>query len=227
MRALEEAGARRPAFGPEPDARWAAFRGELLDGDRFDLVFRDAAATAPLAFSPHAVFDLEGLAADDPFGPEWTGPSSALAVTLTRDVAAGPAAPTDAAAALRRAAELWSLGLHPPAPDRTAELTARSRIVAAGAGAVLALFERFREGRGLDLAEQVLLVTSSPAERQLLGIAAVLLHTAGTPRVVAPDATPDAARALGFAHATAILVSDDADPADRAEAERLGRELGA
>lgn len=225
IRALEQAGARRPTFGAEPDARWAAFKGELLDGDRFDLVLRDAAATAPLAFAARAVFAIEGLAADDPFGPDWPGAGPALAMALQREAAS--AISGDAASALREAAGLWSLAPRSPEASRAAEVTAQSRIVAAGAGAVVALFERFRNGRGLDLAEQVLLVTASPAERQLLGIAAVLLHATGTPRVLVPDATADAARALGFAHATTVLVSDDADPAARDAAEKLGRELGA
>ncbi|HYO54675.1 hypothetical protein [Archangium sp.] len=76
-------GARR--FGPNADARWDLFKGEMKERDRLDLLIRDAAANHPAAFAPRCIFLLDGLAEDEPFGPEWPGPDAALALRLWRD----------------------------------------------------------------------------------------------------------------------------------------------
>lgn len=87
LRALEALNARPSSVGPEPDARWNAFRGELREADRLDLVLRNAAATAPAAFAPRVVLALSGLAADDPFGPDWPSADHALAHGVIADAA--------------------------------------------------------------------------------------------------------------------------------------------
>ena len=71
LRALDarERTARR--FGPDADTRWSSFKGALTDADRIDLLLRDAAVTWGAAFSASEVFDLFGLAPDEPFGPDW------------------------------------------------------------------------------------------------------------------------------------------------------------
>src|SRR5690242_12221615 len=43
LRALDARATRSRRFGPDADATWRAFRGELTDGDRLDLLLRDAA----------------------------------------------------------------------------------------------------------------------------------------------------------------------------------------
>ena len=58
-------------FGPEADARWKGFAGHLTLTDRIDLLLRDAAVVWGAAFSAASVFQLPGLAADEPFGPDW------------------------------------------------------------------------------------------------------------------------------------------------------------
>lgn len=224
LNALEAAGARRPSFGPDPDARWKAFRGELRDADRIDLLLRNAAATAPAAFAPRVILAIPGLAEDEPFGPDWTGPDHALAATLLRLAAQPPAAALPEV--LSQVVRAWGLAPAALAKDRTASIAPQSRIVAAGAGAVLALAERFQAGRGFDLSEQLLLITGVPGERQLFGIAAALLGSAGVPRMLALNAVADTARASGFTRADLLLVSDDAEPGARAAAERISKELG-
>lgn len=225
LQALETVGARRPSFGPDPDARWKAFRGELRDADRIDLLLRNAAATAPAAFAPRVILAIPGLAEDEPFGPDWSGPDHALAASLFR-LAVQPlvASPSEVLSEVVRA---WGLAPAALSGERMASIAPQSRVVAAGAGAVMALAERFQAGRGFDLSEQVLLISGLPGERQLLGIAAALLGAAGVPRMLAPSASADAARAVGFTRADLLLVSDDAEPGARATAELISKELGA
>jgi hypothetical protein len=226
IHALEATGARRPSFGTEADARWRAFQGELRDADRVDLILRNAAATIPAAFAPRVILGIEGLAEDEPFGPDWPGADAVLARSLL-EAATRPADPAPLAV-LGEVARAW--GLMPGAVDRAtlAGVAPQTRLVAAGAGAIVALAERFRAGAGLDLAEQVLLVTANPGERQLMGIAAALLGSARAPRFAAPGAVDvSAIRAAGFPFANQLVVSSDADPAVRQGAEALARELGA
>ncbi|MFY0579821.1 hypothetical protein ACN28S_41205 [Cystobacter fuscus] len=61
----------------------------------------------------------------------------------------------------------------------------------------------------LDLADQVLLVTDSPAERQLFGIAVMLLGSSRPVRQLLPSASAEQARAEQFPRAGRMLVSDD------------------
>lgn len=225
LRALEAAGARRPSFGADPDARWRAFKGELRDADRLDLLIRDAAKSLPAAFAPRVVLGIAGLHDDEPFGPDWPGPDAALAATLLRS-AAQPFERPPLAELLARVVAAWSLAPAPVDRKRTADIAPQTRIVAAGAGAILALAEHFEQGKGLDLAAQVLLVTDSPGERQLLGVAAALLGSASAPRFLPPSSKPDDA-GKSFPRADLLLVSDDADPGARSAAEAIARALGA
>jgi hypothetical protein len=74
LRALDAKAPVPRRFGAEADARWALFKGDLALGDRLDLLVRDGAATQPTAFAPRVVFALDGLASDEPFGPDWPEP---------------------------------------------------------------------------------------------------------------------------------------------------------
>lgn len=109
----------------------------------------------------------------------------------------------------------------------TSAIAPQTRVVATGAGAIPALARHFEAGRGLDLADQVLLVTSRPGERQLFGIASVLLGSAGVPRIVSPSAAVTSVREIGFARANLVVASEDAEPAARETAAAITRELGA
>jgi hypothetical protein len=166
------------------------------------------------------------LADDEPFGPDWPGPDASLTVSLLQS-AAQPLSDSALLAILAQVVRAWSLAPVPMPAERTASIAPQTRIVATGTGAVLALAERFQAGRGLDLSEQVLLVSSRPGERQLLGVAAALLAASGTPRLVMAGATVEGVRATGFLRADLLLASDDAAPEARATAEAIARELGA
>jgi len=226
LRALEGGGARRPSFGPEQDAQWNAFRGELRDADRLDLILRNAAATTPAAFAPRAVLALPGLPDDEPFGPDWPSADHALARTLIQE-AGKPLDDGATMSVLDRVVKAWALQPRLPDSSRTSTIAPQTRVVAAGTGAVLALARHFQGGRGLDLAAQVVFVSGTPGERQLLGIAAALLGSAGVPNIVAPGTTAKAIRDLGFTRADLLLVSEDADPGARDAAGAIARELGA
>jgi hypothetical protein len=219
LRALEAREGRGRRLGPAADATWRAFRGEpgeLEDRDRLDILLRDAAATYPLAFAPRRIFALAGLSDDEPFGHEWPGLPAGLARSLLRD-AADNVAPRPAHLVLAEAASAWGF-----APSATlsgfavASLGPASRVAASGAGAVLVLAEHFASRRDLDLGDQVLFVTDRPGERQLFGLAVVLLGSPTAPRVALPDvARGDGARAIGFDRLTGAVVSEDAAPSAR------------
>jgi hypothetical protein len=227
LRALEAREGRGRRLGPAADATWRAFRGEpgeLDDRDRLDILLRDAAATAPLAFAPRRIFPLAGLSDDEPFGHEWPGLPISLGRTLLRDASAG-LAPRPVHVVLAEVASAWALT--PSATisgDAVASLGPASRVAAAGAGAVLVLAEHFAGRQDLDLGDQVLFLTDRPGERQLFGLAVVLIGKPTPPRVALPDvALHDGSRALGFDRLTAALVSDDAAPGAREAAPALAR----
>ncbi len=214
LRVLDARSGRR-RFGPDADAKWKQFRGELTDTDRMDLLLRDASTLAPLAFAPRDVFALTGLSTEDPFGPEWTGvaPQTGLSGALLRST---DDAPADPVAAFDLCLAAWELA--PPAfdPAKLPRIAPATRLVAGGVGALRALVAHFAAHRdALDLADQVVLVADRPYERQLLGLACVFLGTTNRPRVAAPGASPDRLRAQGFTHVDAHVTSDDASPAVR------------
>ncbi len=66
-----------------------------------------------------------------------------------------------------------------------------TRLIVGGVGALLALFEAFEGRSGFDFAEQVLVVTDRPGERQLAGLAGALLGSHQAVKVLAPTATKD------------------------------------
>lgn len=215
-------GGRR--FGPNADATWTLFKGELGEADRLDLLVRDAAVSHPGAFAPRRVFVLEGLAEDEPYGPEWPGPDAALALRLWRGARAQA---RSLAEVLEEAARAWSMR---PAPLDMATLAAvgpATRILAAGTGAVLALASHFEARPELDLADQVALVTSSPGERQLFGLAVALLGSTRPVRCFLPDVAPELARAMGFPSAGLVLVSDDVPAGARSAVASLASQLSA
>ncbi|RKH14946.1 hypothetical protein D7V97_01550 [Corallococcus sp. CA053C] len=225
LKALDASVATARRFGPNADARWALFKGELHERDRLDLLIRDAAVNHPTAFAPRRIFLLEGLAEDEPFGPEWPGPDAALAMRLWRDSHAP--APTALKDVLRAAAQAWQLTPQPLASKALTEVAPASRILASGAGAVLALAAHFEGRAELDLADQVLLVTDSPAERQLFGMAVMLLGSTHPAHWVLPTASAEDARAQQFPRSGLMLVSDDVPSARRDAVAVLARALGA
>lgn len=225
LKALDAKADVARRFGPNADARWALFKGEMKERDRLDLLIRDAAVNHPAAFAPRRVFLLDGLAEDEPFGPEWPGPDAALAIRLWRDSHAS--APSTLGDVLRAASRAWGLTPQLLPKDTLSGIAPASRILASGAGALLSLAAHFEGRAELDLADQVLLVTDSPAERQLFGMAVMLLGSNRPVHWLLPTASPEEARAQQFPRAGLMLVSDDVPSARREAVAVLARALGA
>lgn len=206
LRGLDVLRIGQPRLDDEAMARWRQFKGELLDADLLDLLVRDAAVAQPAGFAPRVVFALPGLAEDDPFGAEWPGVEAGLAARLLRM----ELMEFDLASALHHAAALWHLhpgALHSPLP----ELTPSTRLLVSGVGALLAVAQAFlqdhsRTRSGFDFADQVIVVTERPGERQLAGLTAALLRSAKPLHVRLP------AEARGL-KASAVVSSTDAGAA--------------
>jgi hypothetical protein len=188
-------------FGKDADARWASFKGALDDADRIDLLLRDAAGTWGAAFSPAEVFDLFGLAPDEPFGPDWQSLSAGAA---KRHLAAAAEVTTP----LR-------LGKHLYIDERDVKvpsLTASTRLAVAGGAALVAVAQAFAGQQGLSWSDQVLAVATNPVHRQLAGLLALFTGAASRTRLIRPG---DDVRALvkgaGFAQLDVAVVSSDAE----------------
>jgi hypothetical protein len=212
LRALDarERTARR--FGADADTRWMQFAGALGAGDRLDILLRDAAGTWGAAFSPSECFGLFGLAADEPFGPDWGGIDDHAAKKLLAD--ASGAATFDSVAA--------TLGVK-PAPVAFPQLTPSTKLVVAGGAALVSVAKAFSGNTALSWTDQVVVLADKPAWRQLAGLAAVVLGARGRTVIVRPGADAEGAlRAAGFAHLDAAVVSPDAET----EAADLARKVG-
>lgn len=203
LRALERREGRPRRFGPEVDARWAGFHGHLGTSARLDLLIRDAAITWPSAFSPAVIFQLPGLASDEPFGPDWEGLAEHVA-DRTWQRASGHS--------LDHAAE--ALGIEAGGVD-IGPVAANRRIVVAGGRAVRAVADIFTRDDSLSWSEQVLVVAVRPNVRHFAGLAAPIIGASSATAVIAPSEQPATAlRTAGFAGATPIA-SSDADSAAR------------
>jgi hypothetical protein len=225
LRALDAVGSQRRFLGPDADATWSSIVGALRPCDRLDLLIRNAAVASPAAFAPRVIFPLPGLADDEAFGPDWTPPAP-LAEKLLRE-AAQPLPDSHARAVLAAAAEAWRLKPK-AATARLADLKPASRILAAGAGAILTLAEHFHGRAGFDLGNQVVLIAAAPGERQLLGLAAALLGSSAAPRFLEVGTTAKQVRENGgLTNVSLALVSPDADPRASETVAALARELGA
>jgi hypothetical protein len=228
LRFLESREGKGRRFGEAALAAWQALGGELEPRDRLDLLLRDAAVTHPLAFSPRLVFELAALTDDEPFGPEWLGAPARLAETLLRDGTAR--GELDTAAVIAASAKRWGLPEPTPSPaaeDQVGRVTAAAHIVLTGMSAMLALTTAAAGRRDWDLAEQVVLIADSAAERQLWGIALLATPSRKQPRVLTPaDATPERVRELGIKHLDVAMVSEDAGPESQRAAGALFGELG-
>jgi hypothetical protein len=212
LRALDarERTARR--FGADAETRWTQFAGALGAGDRLDILLRDAAGTWGAAFSPSECFGFFGLAADEPFGPDWGGIDDQAAKRLLAE--------PDAPASLEHIA--YALGVKAssvPVPP----LTPSTKLVVAGGTAVVAIAKAFAENLALSWTDQVVVLAAKPAWRQLAGLAAVVLGARGRTVIVHPgNDVAGALRAAGFAHLDAAVVSPDSEP----EAAELARKMG-
>jgi len=100
--------------------------------------------------------------------------------------------------------------------QRTEPVASTDHLVVVGASAISATIEAFAAGAALDWSEQVVVVASSPAARQLAAAATALLNASRPATIVtATDATPTRKRGAR------LVASPDADPADLARAGTL------
>jgi len=199
LRALEAKEGLSRRFGPDADARWARFKGKLHDGDRLQVLLRDASAPWGVAFAASHIFLLDGVADDEPFGPSWVVPNGSQARRYL-EVAEPPTLTSCAAL----------LGIT-PTPVQLPELRPTTQLVVAGGAAILAVASAFEGRADLDWARQVTVVADAPAHRQLAGLASVFIGAVkpcevvvsdlaqlrvGDVAVVSPDAEPACAAAL-------------------------------
>ncbi len=192
----------RRRFGPDADARWSTFKGALTEADRVDLLLRDAAVTWGAAFSPAEVFDLFGLAPDEPFGPDWQPVSAAFA---RRSLTAGASTTT--------AADLAQLLGVRVVPVTVPPLSASTRLAVAGGAALVAVAEAFAKQPGLSWPAQVLAVATTPAHRQLAALLAIVVNAPARTRLTRPaDDLPSTLKAAGFVQLDVAVVSPDAEP---------------
>jgi hypothetical protein len=203
--------ARRPTgrrFGADADARWAGFRGDLTTADRIDLLLRDADAEWPGAFGARTVFAEPAVAEDDAFGPAWTGLDTVEAEDVWR-AALAQGQPRNLDALLAPACRAWGLSL---TPVDAGQMTTVDRLVVAGPSAIVTALRAFIGRDDLAWTEQVTVVATPPAHRQLAALAAAVLNvTKPTPLVTHGEARSLVGRALVSADAPA----DDAATARR------------
>jgi hypothetical protein len=183
LAALRYIEARKPTrrrFGPDAQARWSEFRGEMTDVERIDLMVRDADVQWPGALGARTVFDLRSVAEDEAFGPNWAGLDPVDAAELFRN-AEREVPPADAIGALSRVAAAWGYQLTPVDAPRIAPA---DRLVVAGPSAVAAVMQQFLDGADLDWVDQVICVATSPAHRQIAAVAGALLDIAKRPPIL-------------------------------------------
>jgi hypothetical protein len=217
LRLLQFVESRRPTgrrFGADADARWTSFRGDLETADRIELLIRDADAEWPGAFGARTVFAMQAVPEDEPFGSQWPGLDPVEAEELWRRVK-GSAAPAATYDTLQAIAAAWrvSLAHHPAEPVNPTD-----RIVVVGPSATAAVILAFAAGTDLDWADQVTVIATSPAHRQLAAAATALLNVRAATRMFK---TADVAFAEKSSPTARLVASSDADPADRAAALAL------
>jgi len=100
-------------------------------------------------FGARAVFAMQGVAEDEPFGSQWEGLDPVAAEELWRRVKAEPA-PATAAAALASIAGAWGVTL---AAQRSEPVAPTDHLVVVGASAIAATIEAFASGAALDWSE--------------------------------------------------------------------------
>lgn len=204
-------------FGAEADALWSQFKGELTTADRIDMLIRDADAQWPGAFGGRTVFDLQGVSTDEPFGAKWEGLDGVLAEDIWR--AESKISVGSAHEALKEIANSWAIEL---GEFSVPSVGAADRFVVAGPSAIVALVHEFVGTRDLDWSEQVVVVASPPAHRQLGAAAGGILGlTKGVTVVSTSSSDLSAARASLRGKGARLVMSDDTTPEDKALAREL------
>jgi hypothetical protein len=167
--------ARRPTarrFGPEAEARWTGFRGDLTTADRIDLLIRDADAEWPGAFGARTVFAEPAVSDDDAFGSVWSGLDSVDAEEVWRATHE-----PDESWDLDILAAAWSVAWGARLVSfEVGPLTAVDRLVIAGPSAIVGALRAFVGRDDLAWPEQVVVVATPPSHRQLASFATAILN---------------------------------------------------
>lgn len=211
-------------FGPAADAAWRNYAGQpsvLTDLDRIELLLREAATLHPDAFGARAVFALEGTSEDEPFGQWLHAPTPGLANQLLRTP---PSAVTSLRALLESTARAWSLSLdtHAALPP----IGPTTRVLCVGASAIVAVAAHFEGDRSLSQHEQVIVLTSNPAVRQLVGLATLALGERSAPRIFDTSTSIEELKRAGVTRLDSIVSFDDASTDERSTAETWLASLG-
>ncbi len=218
----------------DADAAWRAYGDDLPAVVRCDLVLRNFAMLYPAAFAPGPVFGLSGWYDDNPWGSDFErpAPQKVEAIFAQRS----PSTPGEA---LDLALEAWGLAAScKAAPDAriTERLTRATFVVVCGTRALSEIVRAFAADERLAIRAQVLLVSTAPAARQLLGMACALNREAGVPLLANLQRAEGEAwsawadrekRRLGVAQARLFVVSADETEETRAAAAALATALGA
>ena len=203
---------RRQRFGRDADAIWGGFAGDMGASERLDLLLRDADVEWPRAFAPRVVFDLGGLADDEPFGAAWAGLEAPLGEELWETVGWQPPAP-DVDVLVVSLARAWGRELESVTiPD----LSPTTRLIVAGGSAIASTICAFARGSSLAWGEQVLVVASQPFERHLAAMASPILAADHPTQLMRPREQPGSP----FGRA-ALVISKDADDDARSWATLL------
>jgi hypothetical protein len=206
LSALRFVEARRPTgrrFGPEADARWSGFAGELATVDRLDLLLRDADAEWPGAFGARSVFTELTAAEDDAFGLAWPGLDPVEAETVWHAAKDG----SDFDAVVRAWSAAWGAKIE---NVEVGAITSVDRLVVVGPSALVAAVQAFADRTDLSWPDQVTVIATPPAHRQLATLSTAILNAGKPANVVAASRC---AAPVGR-----LLASPDADPADRSAA---------
>jgi hypothetical protein len=214
LRFIEARRATGRRFGPEADATWSAFRGDLGASARIDLLLRDADTQWPGAFGARSVYDLAAVAEDEAFGASWVPLDDVDAEELWRRVVP-TTAPTTVRQALDQLAAAWQLTL---SKVDVGPIGATDRLLVVGPSAIAATIEAFTEGSDLDWREQVTVIATPPAHRHLAAAGAALVNARSATRLVGAAAT-----AAEIPRGVRLVASADAAPADRARADEAVR----
>jgi len=212
LRFLESRQASQRRFGENAKALWAEFRGDLTDADRIDLMLRDADVQWPGAFGAQTVFENEGVAEDDAFGPDWEALDAVDSAELLRTTERAVVA-ADAVSALSAAAGAWGVKLSPFDPPA---IGAADQFVVAGPSAVAAMMRAFAESRDLDWVDQVTCVATSRAHRQVAALAGGFLNVSKRARILSVAAVGAQKKP-----SAKLVTSPDADAADTAATQSL------
>ena len=207
LQAVESRRATGRRFGPDADARWKSFRGGLSTVDRMNVLIRDADTEWRGAFGARAAFGLDGVAEDDAFGGSWPGIEARVAEELWRE-----SVPSEGIRlTLERMAEAWGFELKPVAVDPVAPA---DKLLVAGPSAIAALIEAFSMGDGLDWSDQVVVISTPPAHRQVGAIATALLNINRRAQLFTHY------EGASWSRPRRLVISNDADSADAALAQQ-------